>query len=320
MEILILQYALAVLLCLWWIKPFKTITLGNLFKISLFNLVCIFNLVFLGSYILLRELSIREGFTGIYAALFLCVNLLLFLLVPATFLYLRNQFEHKQLKVPDLVHLGPFALYAVCFVIPWAINGRDYLTSVLTDSFFSIYTYCTIGIYLILVMKFLLYKYLPFLSSAKKEKLQPEMATTKKASVIKAVPGTEVMVGSVHLDTAQLSKMDETLRNFFIAHQPYLKRGYNLKQLSEDTSIPLHHLSAFINQYYHIHFNDFINEYRVQYCQVKIKNDEWRSKTLEAIAEESGFNNRNTFTAAFKKVTGSNPSDFLKMVKQQQIA
>ena len=41
-------------------------------------------------------------------------------------------------------------------------------------------------------------------------------------------------------------------------------------------------------------------------------NFECRYKKLEAIAEESGFNNRNTFTVAFKKVTGLNPSEFLK--------
>jgi YesN/AraC family two-component response regulator len=127
-------------------------------------------------------------------------------------------------------------------------------------------------------------------------------------------------VGTVHLDATELARMNDTIRNIMVIKQPYLKRGYNLKQLSEDTSIPLHQLSAFINQYYHIHFNDLINEYRVYYCQNKIKNDEWKAKTLEAIAEESGFNNRNTFTAAFKKVTGANPSEFLRTVKQQKIA
>ncbi|HEY5970304.1 MAG TPA: AraC family transcriptional regulator, partial [Chitinophagaceae bacterium] len=36
---------------------------------------------------------------------------------------------------------------------------------------------------------------------------------------------------------------------------------------------------------------------------------------LESIAEESGFNNRNTFTSAFKKATGLNPSEFIKYIK-----
>jgi YesN/AraC family two-component response regulator len=168
-------------------------------------------------------------------------------------------------------------------------------------------------------MKFILNKYLPVSALKKGEKDLVEATATQ---VIHRENETtnEVLVGSVHLDSDQLGKMDENIRGFLLSAQPYLKRGYSLKQLAEDTTIPLHHLSAFINQYYHIHFNDFINEYRVHYCQVKIRNDEWRFKTLEAIAEESGFNNRNTFTAAFKKVTGANPSEFLKTVKQRKIA
>ena len=320
MEILILQYALAVLICMWWIKPFKKISLGKHLKAPLFNLLCIFNLVFLGAYTLLREISTRDTFAGIYAGLFICMNMILFIIVPVAYLYLRNQFEHSHYRKTDIVHLLPFVVYLCSFVIPWIMYGKEFLSSGQTNSFFSIYTYCTIGIYILLIMRFMLNKYLPFLNSTKKTRHLAEISGARHADYAKTTQSADVMVGSVHLDADQLSKMDETLRTFFLSHQPFLKRGYNLKQLSEDTSIPLHHLSAFINQYYHIHFNDFINEYRVQYCQVKIKNDEWRSKTLEAIAEESGFNNRNTFTAAFKKVTGYNPSDYLKLVKQQQIA
>jgi AraC-like DNA-binding protein len=33
-------------------------------------------------------------------------------------------------------------------------------------------------------------------------------------------------------------------------------------------------------------------------------------KKIAAIAHESGFNNRNTFSAAFKKVTGISPSKY----------
>jgi len=47
-------------------------------------------------------------------------------------------------------------------------------------------------------------------------------------------------------------------------------------------------------------------------------NGEWKYKTLEAIASEAGFNNRNTFTAAFKKETGQSPSEFLKRIKKDQ--
>jgi AraC-like DNA-binding protein len=322
MEILILQYALTVLICLWWLKPLKKVTVGKHLKISLFNLVCASVLLFMGSYILIRELKTETRVVDFYSILFLCINMFLFAIVPAGYLYLRNQFARQHPGRKDLIHLMPLLLYTACFVLPYFSYRGTIFSATDNPSFlFTIFGYSVIGIYILLVIKLLLGTYLASLGSSKKGKDIP-IAHTDKSSAETAQPQrqNEVLVGSVHFDAGQLTKMDETLRNFFLVRQPFLKRGYNLKQLSEDISIPLHHLSAFINQYYHIHFNDFINEYRVQYCQVKIKNDEWRSKTLEAIAEESGFNNRNTFTAAFKKVTGSNPSDFLRTVKQQQIA
>lgn len=320
MEIFILQYALAVLICLWAIKPFKKITLGKRFKIPLFNFLGMLSLLFIGSYAIAHEISLKMNIAFLGDAFFLWINMLLFILVPSGFVFLKTQFYNRGFQNRDFVHLLPSLLYVGCFIYPYFLYHTEFLSP---DSrvgfFFRVYSYCIVSIYILLVMRILFYKYLPFPVFSKEP--QPETALLKeKTDVSQPADKREVFVGSVYLVPEQVSKMDETLRNYFLTQQPFLKRGYNLKQLSDETSIPLHQLSAFINQYYHRNFNDFINEYRVQYCQAKIRNEEWRSKTLEAIAEESGFNNRNTFTSAFKKVTGYNPSDFLRMVKQKQIA
>jgi len=113
----------------------------------------------------------------------------------------------------------------------------------------------------------------------------------------------------------RMGQIEERIRNHFQESKPYLQRSYSLKMLSDATHISVHHLSAFINQHYKVNFNDFINEYRVMTCIEKLLSMEWKSKKLEAIAEECGFNNRNTFTVAFRKVAGLNPSQFLKNVK-----
>jgi AraC-like DNA-binding protein len=120
---------------------------------------------------------------------------------------------------------------------------------------------------------------------------------------------------SVVLTRERMCQIDERVTKHLEEKKPYLQRSYSLKMLSEETHVSVHHLSAFVNQYYKINFNDFINEYRVMTCVDKLLSMEWRFKKLEAIAEESGFNNRNTFTVAFRKVTGINPSQFLKNVK-----
>jgi len=85
-----------------------------------------------------------------------------------------------------------------------------------------------------------------------------------------------------------------------------------LKQLAEDTQIPLHHLSAVINQHYGMHFNDFLNKSRIKYCENLIKNNLALKTNLKELAFKCGFNNRNSFTTAFKKFTGKTPSDYTK--------
>ena len=312
MEILIFQYALGILVCLWWLKPFKKVQLGKNRHVPFFNVACVSILAFIGVYTLLNAIKLREGTAEVA---FLVLNTLLFCVVPASYLSLLLHFNHEKLGRKHLVHLAPLITYVAFFAAPYLFQN----VGTQAENYFNVYGNFVMGVYIFLLVKFIFDKYASVLSLSKKSKNM--MSQTENA--VNRLPDlkiAEVSIGSVHLTGEQLAKMHDTVKNLFVTRQPFLQRGYSLKQLSEDTSIPLHHLSAFINQYYKVHFNDLINEYRVQYCQAKIRNDEWRSKTLEAIAEESGFNNRNTFTIAFKKATGYNPSDFVKMVKQHQIA
>ena len=97
----------------------------------------------------------------------------------------------------------------------------------------------------------------------------------------------------------------------YMKQQPFLRKGYSIKDLALETAIPPHHLSALINQTYGTNFNDFINRYRVEYVKEMLKQPEWRHLTLEGIALEAGFTNRTTFFRAFTKLTGTSPSKFI---------
>lgn len=118
-----------------------------------------------------------------------------------------------------------------------------------------------------------------------------------------------------YMSQERTAEIEENIRNHFSRNKPFLKHGYSLRMLSEEIHLPLHQLSAFINSFYKMNFNDFVNEYRIISCIEKLLKKEWEFKKLESIAEESGFNNRNTFTSAFKKATGLNPSEFIKYIK-----
>jgi AraC-like DNA-binding protein len=90
----------------------------------------------------------------------------------------------------------------------------------------------------------------------------------------------------------------------------FLVHGYSINDFSKDTGIPVYQISKSINHYRGMNFIDFINQKRIQYCVQKLDSGHWKNYTLEAIAQECGFSNRNSFTNAFKKFKGMSPSQY----------
>jgi AraC-like DNA-binding protein len=70
------------------------------------------------------------------------------------------------------------------------------------------------------------------------------------------------------------------------------------------------YLSAYLNSVLHTTFYDYINGYRIEYISKKLLEEEAPGKTIEEIAELSGFNSTTTFRRAFQKKTGMTPMTF----------
>src|SRR6185312_10192669 len=96
------------------------------------------------------------------------------------------------------------------------------------------------------------------------------------------------------LSEEKLIHFDSAINKFLSEKKPFLQHKYSLRDLSVDVDISTNYLSAFINRYHKMNYSDFINRYRVSQCKETITKGEWKYKTLEAIASEAGFNNRNT--------------------------
>lgn len=97
-----------------------------------------------------------------------------------------------------------------------------------------------------------------------------------------------------------------------LQQKPFLKPHYKLKDLSEDLQMPLHQLSAFLNKRLGMHFTDYLNQFRIKYCEELIKNEQPGKVNLKELVPKCGFHNRNTFTTAFKKFTGKTPTDYIR--------
>lgn len=93
------------------------------------------------------------------------------------------------------------------------------------------------------------------------------------------------------------------------SQQLYLNEKLTLTDLAKATEIKAHTLSQVINQSMKTNFYKLINGYRVQHATALIedKHNDW---SLERIAYESGFNNRVTFSKAFKETMDCTPSQY----------
>jgi AraC-like DNA-binding protein len=125
----------------------------------------------------------------------------------------------------------------------------------------------------------------------------------KKKTVGEQLRGYEVKFLKVRLE----GLMDQ--------QKPFLRPRYSINDMATDMQIPSYLLSSFLNNIMKINFSDFLNRYRIEYCQGMMRDRTTWSFSLKELAGKCGFNNRNTFTTAFKKFTGNTPSDYIKKLK-----
>jgi len=92
----------------------------------------------------------------------------------------------------------------------------------------------------------------------------------------------------------------------------YLQKNYSIHEMSKDSGVPFYQLSPYINKILGTTFLDLINSRRIEECCRMMESGDYQNITLEAIAKECGFSNRNTFIAAFKKFKNMPPSQYIK--------
>jgi len=244
------------------------------------------------------------------------------LFAPGAYLYLRNFVYKTSFRHNDFIHVLPFLILCVYGVMASAmgVSLNDSLKEIWSfNSFYAYDSEVLMPLFLLIycVTAFYFYRVLLLIKDAvAKGKVSIKLEEIAKVASLEVNAETEENAQQ-HLTISEerMKEMDVIVREVLEMKKPYLQQRYSLKDLAYDTQIPLHHLSAFINKHCGKNFNDFINEFRVIHCKEKIMKEEYKYKKLEAIAEESGFNNRNTFAIAFRKVTGVNPSEFLRNLK-----
>lgn len=95
---------------------------------------------------------------------------------------------------------------------------------------------------------------------------------------------------------------------------------FTISKFAELADMQVKQLSKIINEETGDNFNGFINRYRIKKACLMLEDlDKYGSLTIENIGLSVGFRSRTAFISAFKKLTGLNPSDYLKAARQAKL-
>ena len=93
---------------------------------------------------------------------------------------------------------------------------------------------------------------------------------------------------------------------------PNFKLNFVAKKLNTNTA----YLSQYFNQVMQKTFSEYTQELRIQYVLQKLIDvPHFRKYTLQAIAEEVGYKDANTFVRVFKKQTGLSPNYYIEKLE-----
>ena len=132
-----------------------------------------------------------------------------------------------------------------------------------------------------------------------------------------AVPTVTPRIGSVlrktqttEVEEKKLEEVMQKIESQMYDKKLFLTTGYSINDFSNDIQIPVYQISKSLTRFKGFGFVDFINQQRIRYCTEKFDQGEWLNFTLEAVAMECGFSNRNSFTKSFKKFKDCSPSEY----------
>ena len=135
--------------------------------------------------------------------------------------------------------------------------------------------------------------------------------SSKIAKVIRKTPTTEV-------SEKKLEEYMQVIESQMGSKMLFLTTGYSINDLSRDTNVPVYQILKSLKTFKGCGFVDFINQQRIKFCVGKFDQGEWLNFTLEAVALDCGFSNRNSFTKSFKKFKDCSPSEYRDALRLQE--
>ncbi len=102
----------------------------------------------------------------------------------------------------------------------------------------------------------------------------------------------------------------------FVVEKKYKDPDYSAQKLAADLDTNSRYISAVINLRFQDNYSQMVNEFRIKDAMYMLKDKHSQRMSMEDVATQVGFSNRQSFYAAFYKRTGCTPREF--RIKAQQ--
>lgn len=108
---------------------------------------------------------------------------------------------------------------------------------------------------------------------------------------------------------------------YFESNRKFIQKNITVDGLAKELGTNRDYLSKSVNELKGKNFSQYLNELRITYIVEELNNNErLRKYTIAAIADEIGYNNSESFSNAFKKITGTLPSYYIKLLQEQGVS
>ncbi|WP_290701553.1 helix-turn-helix domain-containing protein [Lacinutrix sp.] len=97
----------------------------------------------------------------------------------------------------------------------------------------------------------------------------------------------------------------------------FLRQDCTMHNMAKKLKTNTSYLSKIINTHLDKSFSTYINELRINYAIIELKNNKrLRSYSVKGIAEEMGYKNADAFSRYFRSATGISPSVYIKKIQE----
>jgi AraC-like DNA-binding protein len=106
------------------------------------------------------------------------------------------------------------------------------------------------------------------------------------------------------------NELAEALKQLMLKERLYRESELKLETLAAKLDVPKHYVSQIINQYYKVNYFEYINLLRIEEAKLLLVDVDKRSMNIIEVAYTVGYNTKNTFNNAFRRLVGVTPTEY----------